>query len=246
MKKFLFLFCLCFFLIGCGRQNNLLSQPSVYLSGSESGLIYSDVTNTEISTYISSGDVIGPSDSLVITGPLDIKTQDMFSTGNYFKTYHSLDLGFEFSVSVYSSVYPNWYYLLVRSGSAVFFGQSDYDELYSNIERFEKLSTETVEQAIKRLFLAEYDKKCFLQSNEGFLNNTRYRSFVIDYPLDEKAECIEGMCYPSQFCSKYAGDDRIGFFLGQDSSDHFYFVDAGQDPLMGLDGNPWYSSIKLF
>jgi len=263
MKKLLFLLPVLF-VVWCSKQDvvlpdlSQLSWTMVEFTGNIEVQTWTseivsktDVVPSDIVSYISSWDVVWTSDIITITWPLDVMNPyaNINETWFYFKTYNSKELWFELSAAVYNVLNPTLYSVLVRSGNAVYFWNFWDNGLYTfnHIERLEKDTKETISQAIKRIFLNKSDNKCSVSSaNDRYeYSNPDYKTFTIHYPIDTIPSCDDAMCSSSEYCGDHAESNAILFFMWQESADHFYFIDAGQDPLYGFDWNPWYTSIKL-
>ena len=232
-------------------QNTLLQQQILTLETKikdQSALLEKQII-PDIKTMIASGDVIGSGDTLSIEWPNTLMVENkIVSTGSFSKTYTSKSLGFELNLNAYSpnNTYNNnqdndYVYFIKSSNRLNIISARSWIESPKSIERIAKGKTETVAQAIKRLFLAKIDKKCTVKPVDKE-SNLSYPGFIISY--DWKLKEGENIF---NFCWDHGQTNGVNFFLGQDNSDHFYYIMAGQDPYLSKDWQiMWYNTLKLF
>lgn len=236
-------------------QNALLQQQILTLETKikdQSALLEQQLI-PDIKTMVASGDAIGSGDTLSIEWPNTLMVENkIVSTGSFSKTYRSTSLGFELNLNAYSpnNTYNNTYNnnknndyaYLITSGNTLNIGSArSWMDSPEFIERIAKGKTETVAQAIKRVFLAKMDKKCTVKPVDKE-SNLSYPGFIISY--DWKLKEGENIF---NFCWDHGQTNGINFFLGQDNSDHFYYIMAGQDPYQSKDWQiMWYNTLKLF
>jgi len=239
-------------------------------------LFKSTVTSLSVANIISSGDSKGSLDTITVVWP----TWFIFSSTNctsptqctemtweqtgYFKTYTSPDLGITFSVYSYgSAMSDSGYLVIIRSGNAVSLlptqDVSDIQSIWFHpfpwewIQMFEKLSNETLEQAIKRVANIINSWDCSVLSAakislDDSVYTSGYKAFIIDHPVSENIQKYCGdqeLCYPSTFCGHYALGGSVVFFVGNENKNKFYFIDGGQDVLRWLWGKAWYQELQF-
>jgi len=116
-----------------------------------------------------------------------------------------------------------------------------------SVKVFEKGKDETLENAIKRLFLAGKDpNQCFVTTSTPKNYPAGFKEAEITFPEDKEFD-LEKMTLKSEYCSKdYARTNGMRYFL--EDTNHptkFLFFNIGQYAIDSDNGKTWQETILV-
>ena len=169
------------------------------------------------------------------------------NTNPNLKTFTSVALKISFDYLETQPDYPKEKASVSVSGNKIYVFMGGKPEAGQSVEIFQKIKTESVAQAIKRMFLQGIaEKDCFVkETTDSKKYPQNFTTWVIAYPVDPNSD-IPQFAQENNCPQGYTQTNGIAYFLGDISHpEQFVFLSIGQYGIYADTGKMWQETIKF-